>query len=213
MTADIFYSAAKRHINELSEATEAHRQTVEQINASQIYTAEAKRDRARAAADQFHAQVRDLSAKVNDKLDQADQRAARILAGDRSDTEQENRKHRAAGRVTRLLDAGKNPAEAAEVFAASGDVDAYQALRDEVPAWIAATLPVGEQALAAEHTRRMLLTVDTTMAPALPDQLGEAARIRADIDAQRARLTAAQEYAVRPSPQARLRLAFADDAA
>lgn len=213
MTADIFYRAAQRHINELTQATEAHRQTVEQINASRIHTADAKRDRVSAAAGQFHAQVREMSAQVEDNLAQADHRASRILAGDRTDTEQENRKHRAAGRVTRLLDAGKNPAEAAQVFAASGDVDAYQALRDEVPAWVAATLPATEQASAPEHTRRMLLTVDTTMVPALPGQLGEAARIRGDIDAQRARLAAAQEYAVHPSPIARLKLAFADDAA
>ncbi|GGR78553.1 hypothetical protein GCM10010169_23410 [Micromonospora fulviviridis] len=213
MTASLFYRAAIRGIDDITEATTAHQQQVEQINASTIHTAEAKRDRVRAAADQFHAQLRDLSATVTDKLDQADKRAAAILAGDRSNTEQENRKHRAAGRVTRLLDAGKNPAEAAEVFAASGDVDAYQALRDEVPAWVAATLPAGELNTAAEHTRRMLLLVDTTMAPALDGEMGNAARIRGDIDTQRARLTAAKEYAVHPSPSARLTLAFANEPA
>lgn len=213
MTADLFYRAAIRGINELTEATEAHQQDVEQINASTIHTADAKRDRITAARDQFHAKLRELSAQVDDKLTEADKRAAAILAGNRADTEQENRKHRAAGRVSRLLNAGKNPAEAAEVFATSGDIDAYQALRDEVPAWVAATLPAGEQGSAPEHTRQMLLLVDTTMAPALPDQLGEAARIRADIDTQRARLTAAQEFAVKPSPHARMKLAFATDTA
>ena len=210
MTGKTFYDIAVRQIGELDRLADGHIDELERIRANADLTAGAKDRMRRQLTDDFRAATQELVEKVRTNLERAQAGALAGLVGDRPDEQLENRKARASGRVTRLLEAGKSPMEAAQVFFTSGDVDAYLSLRDEVPGWAAINIDTVSEVLRQQQVEQILLTIDTIMAPALTGKLGEAATVRAGIDEQRARLNASLQFVTSPTPQARLARALAN---
>lgn len=201
MNPETPYKLAVSAIDALAEATDQHHAQVAEISGNGDLSEAKRQELLTEARTRFHATLPETARKVGAKLDRSDQLAAAALNGDGTD--------RASARVLRLLDAGKSPAEVAELCAETGDVDGYRALRAETAAWVTTQVKPGNAAERKQRTAEHLLAVDRAMAGALTGDLASAARVRLGIDEQRARLDAIQQYAINPSAMTRLTRAFA----
>ncbi len=191
----------------------------QQIATLHTRIAEARADTTRSAAytgelvaeleAELHELVRTTRDSVTKVLTAVERKADVELRGDPTDAALEARKARAAHRVARLLDGGRSPVEAAEVFAASGDLDGLRALRDEVPAFAAVAGDTFTNAQRAVLTRDLTLQVDRRMAPLLPPAEAKAVDVRLGVDAARYRLDSLVEHAIAPSVSSTIRLALA----
>lgn len=209
MNPEAPYNLATSAIDDFAQSVNDHYARVAEITTDEGLSATRKAEMLEETRSKFEASLPEVGRKVNEKLTRAEQLASAALSGSPTDAALEQRKQRAGARVVRLLDAGKSPSEIAELLASTGDVDGYRALRDEIPAWVTAQVPAGRASEKTAHIAQHLLAVDQAMVPALTGDLARAARVRLGVDEQRARLTAAQQYAIKPNPMTRLARGYA----
>lgn len=202
-------AAASREIDRLAERATAHHARLEQIRTDRSLSDEGKRSLTSQERQTFNAALEQVVRETRRRVDEAKTQASRRLSAP-GDADTETRKARAAVRVSRLIDGGRGVAEAAELFAEAGDLDALRALRDEVPSWVAATQPTSEMYLRSQRTEQTLLQVDRVMAPLLSGEDAAAAQVRIETaDDVLTRLTATFEHAVNNTPDSRVKLAYA----
>ena len=212
MTGTESLAAAVEAIDDLSvQATRYHdhvRETRDDPKLSETY----KGDVIAEARKQFDGYHREVWFRAQDALAAAEEQAERHLSGP-ADEATETRKARAAMRVSRLIDSGTAPLDAAEMFAERRDLDALRALRDEVPSWVVATLPPSEQPHRQKVIASTLLALDQRMQPLLSGADADAVRVRLAVESERARLAAVNEHASRPTASSQIRLAYASSVA
>jgi hypothetical protein len=202
-------ASAGSKIDGLTERAAKHHALVANVNADPHSSASWKRDYIGKARDQFDTFHREVREEVLGALQEAHERATRRLA-EPADEATETRKARAAMPVSRLIDSGVGPQEAAEILAETGDVDGVLALRDEVPSWVRTTLPESEQVCRTRYTEAALLGVDRVLAPLVTGDYAEAIAVRLEVDREHVRLEAATDHALHESPSSTLRLAYAN---
>lgn len=201
------YNEAVAGIDQLNADADEHHSTLAAIRANKDLSAAAKTRTIQEATDALLQKLRTVPAAIEERLERADRGASLALSGNTESDQLEMRKQRAGSRVVRLLAAGQTPGQVAQLLADTNDIDGYRALRDEIPAHIATLdLEVNKRAEAAAQ----LLEVDRAMAPVLVGGMAQAARVRLEVDGQRARLNAVTIFAVEPTANARLRLGFAN---
>lgn len=178
------YDRAIARITELDELRRKAPESIAAIRQTGLLSEQEKQRRIDELREETLAAYRTGSAEVRALLEEADNTAHRVLSGDPDDTALEARKSRAGSRVARLLDSGVPVASAAEIFAEAGDVDAMRALRDEIPSIVGSADPTDRLGARerAQHVRALTISLDSMMAPLLPEAEAHAARLRGNID-------------------------------
>lgn len=202
-------AGASSGVDQLIDATQAHHARLEQLQAADQYTEDYRRQAMNQERATFGEHLRTSREAITTALETAESAATRHLAAP-ADEATETRKARAAMRVSRVIDSGTSALDAAQLFVEQGDVDALRALRDEVPSWLAATLPRSEQSMRKGHIDRTLLELDRMMAPLLDGPAADAVQVRLTAAAQRDRLDAITEHAFHPSAHTLMSLGYAN---
>ncbi len=201
-------AAAGQRIDSLAERAEQHHAKLAEIRSDRNFTPEYRDQLTKQQRQEFTQALSDALLETRGLLQSAYDTATQRLTGP-ADEATELRKARAGTRVSRLLDGGMSPLAAAEVLAESNDLAGLRALREEVPSWVAATLPSVQQSARREHTDAALLAVDKQMRPLLTGADAAAVDVRLRVDDERARLDAVSQMALDNSPLSRVRLALA----
>jgi hypothetical protein len=199
---------ARRAIDELGAAAEAHHQRLAEIKDDRTLSREYKSELSAQERATFEGVYRTAYLKANGHIEQASRLAAQRLAGP-GDSDTETRKSRAAIRVLRMIDSGMPPLVAAEVLAEANDVDALRVLRDEIPSWAATTIGTTDAVRRRHVINDTLLGIDRAMAPMLTGDDAAAVSVRLDVDNEAARLKATSEHALHNTPMSRMQLAYA----
>ncbi|MGY1712523.1 hypothetical protein ACI8AC_23730 [Geodermatophilus sp. SYSU D00758] len=200
------YRAAVEGITALEQAVATTKAEIDAVRADHTRTADYRQQRVRELSDQLTERVRADRERISQRLAQADDTAHTVLAGRTDDPVAESRKARAAGRVNRLIDAGRAPLDIAATFAEAKDLDALRALRDEIPSVVAAATDNPEERRTSTH--RLTVAIDQTMAPLLTKTEARAAEVRANVQTARELLDSLSVYATQPNG-GRSRIAFA----
>lgn len=178
------YQRALSGLTRLQQQAQQAADQIQTIKSDRNISEKYRNEQIAALREQTFAQVRAARGEITTLLAEADSTAHALLSGDSNDASLEARKARAAMRVGRLLDKGEPVLSIAELFAEAGDLDALRTLRDEIPSVVAAVTD-GDRLgahLRQQQIRELTIALDRTMAPLLPTEEGQAARLRSNID-------------------------------
>ncbi len=191
---------ASRQVEELAGGAQRLHEQINRIRADRDLTPDAKARRVSTLQEQLRQFVSSRVGPIREAFDRAETEARHVLAVSSEDPLVQSRLTRAAQRVNRMLDAGRGPADAAQVLAEAGDVAALRVLHEDIPSWAAATFAEPPE---REYAANMALwAVDKATRPLLTGAEAEAADVRLKVDDDRAHFEAVAEYAVTGSTQA-----------